>query len=155
LGGSRGYAMKMLGMRVFNRCTGEILVSKPPSTGTVDRPGLEDGCRAPSASDDQDKKRAAAAAAGLPAKLSTNQISASMTIIRPQVFACFEKYKVPGQAQFEYVVAGNGTVTSVRLSGAFFGTPTGVCLLEAGRNAHFPAFARDHQEFTYPFFLRQ
>ena len=49
----------------------------------------------------------------------------------------------------------NGTVHSVRLSGAFYGTPTGACLIEAGQNARFPRFARERQQFVYPFFLRQ
>ena len=32
-GPSRGYALKFVGGRVFNRCTGEVLASKPPSDG--------------------------------------------------------------------------------------------------------------------------
>jgi len=78
-----------------------------------------------------------------------------MNALRPQVYACFEKFKVPGLAQFDFVVAGNGTVNSVRLSGAFFGTPTGACLLDVAKNAHFTRFGRERQQFVYPFFLRQ
>ena len=72
-----------------------------------------------------------------------------------RVFACFEKYRVPGLAQFDFAVAGNGTVNTVRLSGAFFGTPTGACLLDAAKDARFPRFSRERQQFVYPFFLRQ
>src|SRR5262249_55371710 len=37
-GPSRGYALKFLGGRIYNRCTGEVLASKPPSTGLADLP---------------------------------------------------------------------------------------------------------------------
>ncbi|MBC8132623.1 MAG: hypothetical protein H7X95_06550 [Deltaproteobacteria bacterium] len=151
-GASRGYAMTLLGLRVFNRCTGEILISRPPSASVVDVATLEDGCRQRGAS--AASSPAPAADANVPAQLSKNDISTAMNEIRPQVFACFEKFKVPGLAQFDFVVAGNGTVNGVRLSGAFFGTPTGTCLLDAAKNARFPRFAKERQQFVYPFFLR-
>jgi hypothetical protein len=152
-GPSRGYALKLLGVRVFNRCTGEILVSRPPSTGIADMPGIDDGCRLPETGKDPSDSKSASSE--MPSELSKSAISLAMSIIRPQVFACFSKYRVPGIAQFEYVVAGNGTVRSVRLSGAFHGTPTGSCLIEAAQNARFPSFAGERQQFAYPFFLRQ
>jgi hypothetical protein len=153
-GANHGYAMTLLGMRVFNRCTGEVLVSRPASTRNMDipgMPGIDDGC--------QRRESKADASGGkdpnLPTEMTRRDITTAMNNIRPQVFACFEKFKVPGLAQFDFVVAGNGTVSSVRLSGAFFGTPTGACLLEIAQNAHFPRFARERQQFVYPFFLRQ
>lgn len=146
-----GYALTMLGMRVFNRCTGEILVSRPPSTGEIELPGLDQGCRQDSSSDDTDSTRAA----NLPPELSKSDIEQAMKIIRPQVFACFEKFKVPGMASFEFVVASNGSVNTVRLDGQFQGTPTGACLLEAAQNARFASFSHERQKFSYPFFLRQ
>ncbi|MES1205236.1 MAG: hypothetical protein ABUS79_04790 [Pseudomonadota bacterium] len=156
-GTSRGYALTLLAVRVFNRCTGEVLISRPPSTSVADMSGMEEGCA---------RRRGGGAGGGgagapegpasdLPAELSKNSIEQAMNAIRPQVFACFQRFKVPGLAQYEFEIAGNGTVQGVRLSGAFFGTPTGVCLLEAGQNARFPPFARDRQRFVYPFFLRQ
>jgi hypothetical protein len=152
-GPDRGYALTLLGFRVFNQCTGEVLVSRPPSTGKVDMPGIAEGCRRREAANDTAPSNATAPAAT--AALTKRDISTAMGIIRPQVFACFEKFKVPGLAQFEYVVAGNGSVQSMRLSGAFYGTPTGACLIAAGQSARFPAFSRERQQFTYPFFLRQ
>jgi hypothetical protein len=152
-GPSRGYALTLLAVRVFNRCTGEILLSRPPSTGIADMPGIEEGCpRRDLAADAADRKQPPP---GIPTDLTKNDISVAMKAIRPQVFACFEKFKTPGLAQFEFVVAGNGTVHSVRLTGAFYGTPTGECLIRAGQNAHFPRFAQERQQFVYPFFLRQ
>jgi hypothetical protein len=150
-GANRGYAMTLLGMRVFNRCTGEVVVSKPASTHNADMPGIDEGCKR---ADKKTDATAAKADADLPAEVSRRDIQQAMANIRPQVFACFEKFKVPGLAQFDFTIAGNGTVSAVRLTGAFFGTPTGVCLLEAAQNAHFPRFGRERQQFVYPFFLR-
>ena len=78
-----------------------------------------------------------------------------MSRIRPQVFACYEKFKEPGNAELTYVVAGNGMVQSIRMGGSFDGTPTGYCVLDAGKNAHFPPFKAARQQFSYPFFLRR
>ena len=38
VGMAPGIALKLVGARIYNRCNGEILVSKPPSTGFADRP---------------------------------------------------------------------------------------------------------------------
>jgi hypothetical protein len=78
-----------------------------------------------------------------------------MSAIRPDAFACFGKFKVPGRADLDFAVARNGSVSEVRVSGAFSGTPTGSCLVEAAERAHFPTSARGRQRFSYPFFLRR
>jgi hypothetical protein len=145
-----GYAMKLLGFRVFNRCTREILVSRPPSSGIVDS-ALTDGCL--------QNPPAAHAEVARPvdepkSALSAQDLSGAMSAIRPQVFACFDRFKVPGRAIFDYTVLGNGSVQSVRLDGVFAGTPSASCLLEAARSARFPHFAGVQQRFSYPFFLR-
>jgi hypothetical protein len=156
-GPSRGYALKFLGGRVFNRCTGEVLASKPPSVGLADLPT---GSREDEACLKAFEGATASAGGGgsddlkLPEELPRDAIADAMTRIRPQVFACFEKFKTPGTAQLTYIVAGNGMVQSIRVGGGFDGTPTGECVLDAGKNAHFPRFKAPRQQFTYPFFLR-
>jgi hypothetical protein len=158
-GPSRGYALKFLGARVYNRCTGEVLASKPPSVGLADLPtgSREDEACLKSfegvASRDQNGG-GGADALKLPDELPRDAIASAMSLIRPQVFACFEKFKTPGTAQLTYIVAGNGMVQSIRLGGGFDGTPTGECVLDAGKNARFPRFKAAQQQFTYPFFLR-
>jgi hypothetical protein len=153
-GPSRGYALKFVGGRVFNRCTGEVLASKPPSTGLADLPvgSREDeaclpGGEARGANEGDDLK--------LPEELPRDAIADAMARIRPQVFACYERFKEPGTAELSYVVASNGMVQSIRVGGSFDGTPTGDCVLDAGKNAHFPRFKAARQQFTYPFFLRR
>ena len=153
-GVNRGYAFKLVAGRIFNRCTGEVLLSRPPSVGTADKPaaGRQDescaGARAAQAAAPSDDGE-------LPAQLTTATIAQSMEHIRAEVFACYEKYQVPGNAQLAYVVAGNGMVKSIRVTGAFDGTPTGACVLDAGKTAKFPRFKAASQSFIYPFFLRR
>jgi hypothetical protein len=153
-GPSRGYALKLVGGRVYNRCTGEVLASKPPSTGLADLPtgSREDEACIRSGGDSSAQS---GDELGLPQELGRDAIADSMSRIRPQVFACFEKFKEPGTAELTYVVAGNGMVQSIRVGGSFDGTPTGDCVLDAGKNAHFPRFKAARQQFTYPFFLRR
>jgi hypothetical protein len=57
--------------------------------------------------------------------------------------------------ELAFVVAGNGTVQSVTVAPTWQGTPTGACVKEAAKDAHFAPFQLDEQKFTYPFFLRQ
>jgi len=157
-GGNRGVSLKLVGARVYNRCTGDVLVSKPPSTAMAERPGP--GHEDPSCAA---KGRAAGEAAAapppsaddLPTQLSMALIADSMAKIRPQVFACYQQHKSPGTLELIYVVAGNGTVQSVAIGPAFAGTPTGQCVLQAAKDARFPRFKMEQQKFTYPFFLRQ
>jgi hypothetical protein len=153
-GPSRGYALKLVGSRVFNRCTGEVLASKPPSTGVADLPTGSREDEACLHSGDA-RSDVASDATGLPDELARDAIADAMSRIRPQVFACFEKFKEPGTAELTYIVAGNGMVQAIRVGGAFDGTPTGDCVLDAGKNAHFPRFKAPRQQFTYPFFLRR
>jgi hypothetical protein len=46
-------------------------------------------------------------------------------------------------------------VQSIRVGGSFDGTPTGECVLDAGKNARFPRFKAPSKQFSYPFFLRR
>ena len=153
-GPSRGYALKFVGGRIFNRCTGEVLASKPPSTGAGRPADGQPRGRGLPAQRRVGRERAAPTTSSCPQELPRDAIADAMSRIRPQVFACYEKFKEPGTAQLTYVVAGNGMVQSIRVGGSFDGTPTGDCVLDAGKNAHFPRFKAPRQQFSYPFFLR-
>ena len=177
-GSQHGYALELLAGRIYNRCTGEIVLSKPPSTGVGDRPAPgherdDPACAPPRPASGRPAapsgspaapSGAPAGGAGtsqgagddhLPTELDKSAIAESMGQIRAQVFACYQKFQVPGNVQLSYEVASNGTVQSLRLGGPLDGTPTGACVLEAGKNARFPRFQAATQKFTYPFFLRR
>lgn len=165
--GDRGYALTLVGARIVDVCTGAVVLSSPPSTGLAARsaPDSEDctsGARvaakaeagtpgAPAAPDDDENDEDHP----LPTELTRTVIAQSMGRIRGQVFACFERFHVPGSAPLTYEVAGNGSVQSVKLGGALAGTPTGNCIVEAAYAARFPRFDGPIQTFTYPFFLRR
>lgn len=146
-----GTTLPLLGFRVFNRCTREVLVSRPPSTGDVQLAVAPD-CLEQKRS--TRTKKSAPVEAELPSSLSAQDLATAMAGIRPQVAACYARYQVPGRALLDYVVASNGLVQTVRLSGIFAGTPTGECVTEAARGARFPRFTTVRQQFSYPFFLR-
>lgn len=153
VGMAPGIALKLVGARVYNRCNGEILVSKPPSTGFADRPGkLDAACTAGA-------KAALADEAphddARPERLSKASINQVMESIRPRLYGCFEKFHVPGALVLNYVVGGNGTVQSVQVGATFAGTPTGSCALEIAKDAKFPTFKREREQFNYLFFLRR
>jgi hypothetical protein len=155
VGMAPGIALKLVGARVYNRCNGEILVSKPPSVGFADRPPL-------GKSDTSCVNAARAALAeetaredARPEELSKANINEVMEAIRPRIYGCFEKFHVPGGLVLTYVVGGNGTVHSVQIGSTFAGTPTGACALEIAKEAKFPASKRERQQFNYLFFLRK
>ena len=154
----RGMAVKLLGARIVNRCTGEVLVSKPPSTGAAESARLRGPRTRPARSgrpDARTKPPLVAEPGGLPQQLGKVAIDEAMAKIRPQVFACYQQFQTPGTLELTYVVAGNGTVQSVVVGPTFAGTPTGQCALTAAKDAHFSPFQVEQQKFTYPFFLRQ
>jgi hypothetical protein len=155
IGMAPGIALKLVGARIYNRCTGEILVSKPPSTGFADRPapGHQDPACA-RAGKAPEPNPSLAASDMRPDQLSKADIGDAMTKIRQQLFDCYQKFHVPGALVLSYVVGGNGTVQSVQVGTTFAGTPTGTCTLEVAKEAHFPTFKRERQEFKYMFYLR-
>ena len=155
VGMAPGIALKLVGARVFNRCTGEILLSNPPSTGIADRPppGHQDPACAragklPPMSDEE------LAADKRPEELSKATINETMEKIRPSFYACYKKFQIPGALVLSYVVGGNGTVQSVQIGSTFAGTPTGACAMEVAKEMRFPAFKHERQEFKYLFYLR-
>jgi hypothetical protein len=152
IGMAPGIALKLLGARIYNRCTGEILVSKPPSTGYADLPpaGHED----PACARKPAPPEAGLAADTRPDELSKAAIGDAMTQLRPRLYDCYRKFHVPGALVLSYIVGGNGTVQSVQVGNTFAGTPTGTCTLEIAKDVRFPAFRRERQEFKYLFYLR-
>ncbi len=155
VGMAPGIALKLIGARVYNRCTGEIVVSEPPSTGFAERPpqGHPDPACAragqpPPMTDEQlnaDQR---------PEVLSKGTINEVMEKIRPRFYDCYQRFHIPGALVLNYVVGGNGTVQSVQIGSTFAGTATGTCAMEVAKEMRFPAFKKERQEFKYLFFLR-
>jgi hypothetical protein len=139
------------------RCPGTPRMTTPTPAGATGpqpqppRPTAQEQeqAQAPASEDDEDGDE------HLPGELSRGVIAEAMGKIRSQIFACYERFRVPGSAPLTYEVAGNGTIQSIKLGGTLNGTPTGDCVLEAARGARFSRFDGPMQTFTYPFFLRR
>ncbi|HVZ86278.1 MAG TPA: hypothetical protein VHG72_04875 [Polyangia bacterium] len=157
IGMAPGIALKLIGARVYNRCTGEILVSKPPSTGYAERPmpGHEDPACSNAGKPTGPSADELAAADKLPDELTKATITDVMAKLRPQLYSCYEKFHVPGALVLSYVVGGNGTVQSVQVGSTFAGTPTGSCAADIAKATRFPGFKRERQQFKYLFYLRR
>src|SRR5579871_5423061 len=156
VGMAPGIALKLIGARVYNRCTGEIVVSQPPSTGFAERPapGHQDpACSR--AGQPQPMTEEQLNADKRPDVLSKGTINEVMEKIRPLFYGCYQKFHTPGALVLSYVVGGNGTVQSVQIGSTFAGTPTGTCAMEVAKEMRFPAFKKERQEFKYLFFLRR
>ncbi|HVV50064.1 MAG TPA: hypothetical protein VHO06_10430, partial [Polyangia bacterium] len=144
VGMAPGIALKLVGARIYNRCTGEIVASKPPSTGFADRPppGHQDpACSR--AGQPQPMSDAELNADQRPEELSKSAINDVMEKIGPRFYGCYQKFHVPGALVLSYVVGGNGTVQTVQVGSTFAGTPTGSCAMEVAKEMRFPAFKKE------------
>jgi hypothetical protein len=152
LGRSRGVAFRLVGVRVANACTGDVIFADPPSKGPAARvEGDGEACRA---GDD-------AAAAGddpggettggdLPQQLSATLINQTLGGVRAQFDSCFARIPVRGSAILVLVVAGNGAVRSVAVEGGVAGTALASCLAGEAGKIRFPRFREAQQKFRYP-----
>ncbi len=143
-----GITLHTGGYRVFNRCTGEVLFSSPPSAG----PGPVDKTGCP---DTQAKPADVGPAKNLPEQLTPSQILENMRSIREKVDACYAQYQIPGTADVSVTVKGaTGEVISVKVRGIFSDTPTGQCVIDAVKTLSFPQFRKETVTFSYKYELK-
>lgn len=148
-GPSRGFAFTLLGARIFDHCTGEVLYSQPKSEGLAPKYAEGQECRGGEAG-------APDGASDLPLKLSPTDITRALNQIRPQLDGCHQQYELHGRAELDITVSGaTGLPRSVSLRGSLEGTAVGQCLAEAARKAVFPKFRQDSQNFSYPLLFKQ
>jgi hypothetical protein len=86
--------------------------------------------------------------------LSRAQIVAGMRAVKGHVQRCYDRFRVPGQADIRLKIGGDGRVTSSQVKGTFAGTPTGACVAKAAARARFPRFKAASMSITYPFMLQ-
>jgi len=148
-GPARGFAFKLLGSRVFNHCTGEVVFSQPPSTGPAKRFDNDGSCRGGAAG-------RAHARNTLPKILSAAEINRGMAKVAPLIDKCIGEFNLRGSANLRFEVSGaNGIPLSVAMEGSLEGTALGSCILDVARKARFPQFTTETQKFTYPVLLRR
>jgi hypothetical protein len=150
-GSSRGYAFTLLGLRVVNRCTGEVVLSQPPSKGAAEIE-KDESCEARVA------KKAARDSDATPAggeDLDAGQINRAMAAVRADMDACLARSPMRGTNQLAFEVAPSGIPQKVTLEGPAAGTPLAQCLGDAGSRAKFPPIVGEVQRFKYPVIRRK
>lgn len=145
-GENRGVAFKPLGVRISDRCTGEIVASQPPSRGATARTEACVDGKAQEETAEEDER---------PSTLGTAAINQAMAGSRKDLDACLAKFKVAGTAALDFVVASTGVPQSVTVGGSAAGTALAECLVEVGSRVRFPAFRGEPQRFKYPLLLRK
>jgi hypothetical protein len=150
----RGLGLSLLGYRIFNRCTGDVLASSPKSAGRVavvrgpDCPALELDVPVTQPAVRQPNPR-------WPYVLSVGDIRRTMDSVRGQVYACYLQFQIPGDVDLEIDVGGlDGNVLGVKLTGKLEDTPTAECITSAVGMARFPNFRAASMKIPYSFFLR-
>lgn len=150
LGASRGFAFRPLGVRVVNRCTGEVVFSQPPSAGNA--AADQEGCAGVSRPVAEEKTGEGEAAA--PGQLDSMTINRAMQAMRAEADACSTRFPMQGTAYLSFVVGGeNGLPIRVTVEGTLKGTALAQCLTDAALRVRFPTFRTEKQEFTYPVVL--
>jgi hypothetical protein len=153
-GGRKGVAFTPVGMRIFNRCTGDVIWSQPRSAKKV--AVVEDlpGCAAPAAvasAPSPARNKEAVSIPNAPEKLGASEINAAMYESRSAIDACDAQFAKTGAVELEFDLSGSGgPAQAVRVKGPLGGTPVAACLLEAVRGVKFPRFSQARQTFTYP-----
>ena len=73
-----------------------------------------------------------------------------MNALKPKVQECYNQFKVPGMATFNFVIGKNGKVSSSTVTGKFAGTPTGACVEKAIKTATFPPSDGLSASYAFP-----
>lgn len=90
----------------------------------------------------------------LPAALSRADVKDGMRTIRARIQACYEQHQVAGTLTVKLRIEPDGTVSSAEtVDPKFKGTPTGLCVAEAVKQATFRRFAGAPMTIHYPFTL--
>jgi hypothetical protein len=141
-GATRGLAFRPLAFRVYDVCTGKVVLSEPPSRELAAR----EECQA---------EPAATAASAPPVEgtgeaLDPGAINAAVTKAHSSFQACADQHPHPGSATLVFVVAPTGLPQSVSVEGGPAGTALGQCLIDAGTKLRFPEFSGSPRKFKYP-----
>jgi hypothetical protein len=133
--------------RVYDRCTGKVWGSEPPSQSPKIASAREADCP------ESDAERAAREP--LPEQLSRQQVVRAMRAIESKIHDCFVEFETNGTATVRLVVQGDGRVDQLNVLAPFDHTPTGYCVKTAVQQGlSLPRFAGAKMTITYPFMLR-
>lgn len=155
--GVQGLAVEILGFRVYDPCTGKMVLAEPKAKSV---PRDESTCTGEAllalerARQEANAPKSGDTGPTLPPRLTPNDVQ---TALEPATLAaqqCYAVYGVAGEARFRITIAGDGKVTELEQSGYFTDTPTGDCMEAAIRATVFPPTQKESTTVTYPFVLR-
>jgi hypothetical protein len=129
--------------RVFDRCTGEVLGSDPPSHKPAE--AMRDASCPPLESELRERELR-----DLPDQLSRIDVVRSMRSIESKVRDCLVEFEVSGAATVQVVVDG-GKVESLTVLPPHEKSPAGYCIKNAAEGLSFPRFRGEKMTLTYPF----
>ena len=152
-GGTKPLAVEIMGWRVFNRCTGEVLFSEPASKDKAEVT-VEAKAECPKPEEAPKVVEKPAAPDHRPEKLGRYEIEQALSGMKSKVKACFDQYEVSGRADVVLDIQNDGVLQAAHVKGTFEGTPTAKCILQALDGVKFPAFKTPKQTVEYPFYLR-
>src|SRR5262249_17380473 len=134
--GALAVPVEVIGWRVFNQCTGEVMWSEPASRTAA---AINKAARRPPPQEPKPGSLEPAAPADKrPARLGRYDIEQTLAGTKPRVRECYERYEISGRADLVLEVEGTGAVQAAAIKGPFEDTPTARCLLEALGGVKFP-----------------
>jgi hypothetical protein len=139
----QGVTFVPVAQRVFDRCTGKVYASEPPSAKPAElQPDATCPAKAPIVAED------------LPEQLSREQVVKAMRSVDGQIHQCFLKHKEEGTVSVKVVIDGQAGIEGLSVQGNFDGTPTGECVKKAVAAAALGKFTGEKMTIVYPFMLR-
>jgi hypothetical protein len=138
-----GVTFVPVAQRVFDRCSGKVYASDPPSQRSAE-PQPNAGCPAKAPVVDE----------ALPEQLSREQVVKAMRAVDQNIHRCYLKHKEDGTVNVRMVIDGQSGVEGLSIGEPFDGTPTGECVKKAMGGVSFGKFTGEKMTIVYPFMLR-
>jgi hypothetical protein len=135
--------------RVFDRCTGKVVASEPPSA--KDAQAMRDDSCPEELTAEQSKAREEAS---LPLQLSGQQINEALAPLRDRAHDCYTEFEMSGTLMVRLTVGKDGAIETVAILPPFDKTPTGYCMRTALKGTVFPRFRGPRMIVKYPFQLK-
>lgn len=140
-----GVTFVPLAQRIFDRCTGKVYASEPPSQKPAEpQPDATCPAKTPVVNTDEP----------LPEQLSRDQVVKAMHAAEAKIHLCYLKYKQDGTVSVRMVLDGQSGIEGLQVAPPFEGTPTGNCVRKAIESASLGRFTGEKMTIVYPFLLR-
>jgi hypothetical protein len=143
-GAFEGVTFVPVAQRIFDRCTGKVYASEPPSTKPAAT--IPDAKLCPA--------NAPVVDATAPEQLSREQVVGTMRALDGKVHSCYLTYKKEGSVTVRIVLDGTSGIENMQVGAPWDGTPTGECVKKAVGAASFGKFTGEKMTIIYPFMVR-